>query len=196
VRPGIVQFPAQPHVSGLVRFLKGGGVTGVPVEIQQFAGRPGWKTIARTATGGDGRYDAAVGVTGNRILRARFPGTGSVTGSVSKQGAVKVRPSLVASRSVSRARVGRTPLVVGTIAPAKSRVVIVVQRRVGSANRRVAVFRVKARGGRFRKGFRLSRPGLYRFYAVFPGDAANLSSTSTALYVRAVGARGGGTDSG
>jgi N-acetylmuramoyl-L-alanine amidase len=187
VRPGVVRFPGRAHVSGLVRFFKGGGVAGVPVEIQMFTGRPGWRTIGRATTGGDGRFDAEVAPTAFRILRARFPGTGAVVGSVSKQGLVKVRPSLTVKRSVGRAAVGRTPQILGTIAPAKSRVTVVVQRRIGTRNQRVGVFRVRASGGRFRKGFRFSRPGLYRFYAVFPGDRANLAATSAAFYVRAVG---------
>jgi hypothetical protein len=83
------------------------------------------------------------------------------------------------------------PIVEGTIAPQKSRVTVVVQRRAGRRNVTVARYRVGVRSGRFRKGHRLRETGLYRFYAVSGSDSRNLAASSNAVYVRAVPASGG-----
>ena len=112
-------------------------------------------------------------------------------GSTSRQGVVLVRPTLTTTRSVSRAQIGRTPVIAGTIGPAKKRVLVVVERRIGGRNQRVARVLVGARGGRFRTAFRLRRAGLHRFSAVFAGDAANLPASGVPVYVRAVGTAGG-----
>jgi hypothetical protein len=186
-RPRTISFANQVRVTGLVRTLKGQAVGGAAVQVQEFIGRLGWKTIATTTAAGDGRFAALIAPAGKRILRARFAGSPQYVASTSKQSTVNVRAVIQARRSVSRTRVGRTPQILGRVNPAKSRLVVIVQRRDGARNRRVARFVVRARKGRFRKGYRLKSPGLYRFYAVFLGDAANLSAVSKPFYVRASG---------
>ena len=191
VGPGVVSFPQQARLTGTLRRLTGAGVSGAPVEVQAFAGRAGWRTVARTTSAAGGAFEALLSPPAKRVLRARFPGGQGLLGSTSRQGVVLVRPTLTTTRSVSRAPVGRTPVIAGTIGPAKRRVLVVVERRIGGRNRRVARVLVPARGGRFRTAFRLRRAGLFRFSAVFAGDAANLSATGMPVYVRAVGTAGG-----
>ena len=191
VGPGIVRFPQQARLSGTLRRLTGAGVSGAPVEVQAFAGRAGWRTVARTTSSADGAFEALLSPPAKRVLRARFAGGQGLLGSTSRQGVVLVRPVLTTTRSVSRARVGRTPVIAGRIGPAKKRVLVVVERRIGGRNRRVARVLVRARGGRFRTAFRLRRPGLFRFSAVFAGDTANLAASGAPVYVRALGTAGG-----
>ena len=187
VGPGVVRFPQQARLTGTLRRLTGAGVSGAPVEVQAFAGRAGWRTVARTTSAAGGRFEALLSPPAKRVLRARFPGGQGLLGSTSRQGVVQVRPVLTTTRSVSRARVGRTPVIAGTIGPAKRRVLVVVERRIGGRNRRVARVLVAARGGRFRTAFRLRQSGLHRFSVVFPGDTANLAASGVPVYVRAVG---------
>jgi hypothetical protein len=69
----------------------------------------------------------------------------------------------------------------GTIKPAKRRVTVVLL----SGKRRVGSFRVRARHGAYTKHVKLKKPGLYRLYGAFPGDAANVAAASRAVFVRA-----------
>ena len=190
VAPTRVRFPGSVRVSGRLRLLRGDGVGGANVEIQELGTR-GWRTFARTRTDDQGAFTAVVAPTRNRLLRTSFAGDGRALPSTSARASVQVRPQLVLSRSVRRARTGQTPVVSGRIAPPKSRVVVVVQRQVGARTSRVARFSVRARGGRFRKAYRLRAPGLHRFYAVFPGDRSNSPATSEAIHVRASRSTGG-----
>ena len=192
VGPGVVRFPQQARLTGTLRMLTGAGVGGAPVEVQAFAGRAGWRTVARTTSAAGGAFEALLSPPAKRVLRARFPGGQGLLGSTSRQGTVLVRPTLTTTRSVSRAQVGRTPVIAGTIGPAKKRVLVVVERRIGGRNRRVGRVLVPARGGRFRTAFRLRQSGLHRFSAVFAGDAANLPASGVPVYVRALGTAGGG----
>jgi hypothetical protein len=81
--------------------------------------------------------------------------------------------------------------VAGTIAPRRTRLTLVVQRRAGRRNVRVATVAVRARAGRFRKAFRVRSPGLYRFYVRVAGDRDTLSATSAPFYIRVVPSGGG-----
>jgi hypothetical protein len=79
----------------------------------------------------------------------------------------------------------------GSVAPAKLKLVLVVQRRDAGHTRTVATLPVRARKGRFRKGYRVRIAGLYRFYVAFRGDKANLPASSNAVYVRVARSAGG-----
>jgi len=82
--------------------------------------------------------------------------------------------------------VGRTPIISGVIQPAKSRVRLVITRRVGRRNVRVGSFSLRARHGRFRKAFRLPARGLYSYRVLFAGDRSNVKASSSTLHIRAV----------
>lgn len=193
VRPGVLSFGQLVQVEGRLRLLSGTAVAQAPVEIQASTPR-GWRRVATATTGGDGSFRAGVTRPGRSLLRARFAGDGQRLTSLSRGTVLEVRPAFNLARSTARASVGRTPTVAGRIGPAKGRVIVVVERRVGRRNVRLARFVVRPRGGRFRKGWRLRQPGLHRFIAVFPGDRRNLAVSSAPVYVRGIGStRGGGT---
>ena len=68
----------------------------------------------------------------------------------------------------------------GTIKPAKRRVNVVLLR----GKQRVASFAVRPRGGSYTKHVRLKKPGLYRVYGSFGGDASNVAGASRAVFLR------------
>ena len=187
VQPPVVRFSEQARVTGSLRKLTGEPLSDAPVEIQAFAGGAGWRTVAGTATGLGGAFQALVTPSAKRVLRARYPGGQALLASTSRQAVVKVRATLTATRSTSRVRVGETPVIAGRIGPRKRRVLVIVERRLGGRNLRVARAPVPAPGGRFRKAFRMLRPGLVRFLVLFPGDAAHLPAQARPLYVRVLG---------
>ena len=190
VQPPVLAFPGQATISGRVRRITGQPLAGVPVEIQHFVGIA-WRTFAHTTSGADGTFAATLLPSAKRILRARFPGDATFLPSVSRDDIVEVRPALAVKRSVARARVGRTPVISGAVQPAKSRVVMVVDRRGGGVSRRVARVTVRTLAGNFRKGFRLRTRGLYRFRVLFPGDRAHLPVSAPPVHVRAAPGAGG-----
>ena len=106
--------------------------------------------------------------------------------STSQRLNLSVQPRIIIRRSVTRARVGQTPLISGVIQPAKARVRLIINRVVRGRTVRVASIQLRVIRGRFRKAYRLSVPGLYSYRVLFPGDAANLKAGSTTLHVRAV----------
>jgi hypothetical protein len=189
--PREVVFPGEARATGRVRTVRGAPAAGVPVEVQQLGRDSAWRLIARATTASDGAYAARIAAPGNRTLRARFPGTSALRPSASGRAGLRVLPLIEADRSVTRARAGQTPVVQGTIRPAKARLMVIVERRDGGTLRRVAADRIRARSGRFRKAFRLTRPGLYRFRVVFAGDSANPRAESPAFHIRVVPGSGG-----
>jgi hypothetical protein len=190
ITPTVVRFPAAVRVAGRLALSGGEPVGDAPIQVQILGSR-GWRTLSETRTRADGSFETDVIPGGRAALRVRYPGGPSLRPSASGSRTVKVRPTITATRSVSRARVGQTPIVAGRIQPSRTNIEVVVQRREGSRNLRVATFRVRARNGRFRKGVRVTRPGLYRFYARFRGDRDNLSATSVPFYIRVVPSSGG-----
>jgi hypothetical protein len=192
VSPGVVRFGERPLVRGRLRLMRGDPVGAAPIEVQGLAAGA-WRTLARTTSRDDGSFGVGVFAAVKRVLRVRFPGDRSRQSSISRRAVVLVRPTIAVRRSVRRAAVGRTPVVSGHIAPAKSRLVLVVATRARGGWRRIARVPVRARRGEFRKGIRLRRPGLHRVTVVFTGDPANLPVGSAPVHVRAQrGRRGGG----
>ena len=196
IGPRIVAFPQAVRFTGRLTLDSGGPVGGAPVQVQVLRGQA-WRTVTSVNTRSDGSFEAEISPGGSNTLRVRYPGGSSLRPVVSRRVLVRVRPRLSARRSVSRARVGQTPIVAGTIKPRRARVQLVVQRRVGNRNVTVATENVRVRDGRFRKGVRVRSAGLYRFYVRFRGDDKNLSAVSTPFYIRVVPAgSGGGAQSG
>jgi hypothetical protein len=77
-------------------------------------------------------------------------------------------------------------MISGVIQPSKSIVRLVINRKAGKRNVRVASFRLRAKRGRFRKAYRLRTPGLYSYRVIFAGDRSNAKASSTTVHVRAV----------
>ena len=190
--PTLVPYEGAVKLSGVLKLIKGDPVAGAAVEIQEFTGGA-WATIGSTTSRGDGSFESALTPTARSILRARFPGDGTLLPSTSRQSLVKVRAMLKVKRSASKAQTGQTPVISGSVAPAKTKLVLVVQRREGRTNRTVANVPVRARRGRYRKGFRVRVPGLYRFYVAFRGDKDNQPAQSPGVYVRVARSAGGAT---
>ena len=119
-------------------------------------------------------------------FRVIYAGDGSHLPSTSSRLNLSVQPRIVIRRSVKRARVGQTPVISGVIQPAKTRVRLIINRVIGKRIVRVASLKLRTTRGRFRKAYRLTASGLYSYRVLFPGDLANLKTSSTTLHVRAV----------
>ncbi|MEX2196095.1 MAG: N-acetylmuramoyl-L-alanine amidase [Thermoleophilaceae bacterium] len=191
IGPRVVRFPQAVRFSGRLTLGSGGPVGDAPVQVQALRGQA-WRTVKAANTGSDGSFATEINPGGSNTLRVRYPGGASLRPVVSRRTLVRVRPRVTAGRSVSRARVGQTPIVAGRIQPRRAKLELVVQRRVGRRNVTISKTALRARGGRFRKGVRVKRAGLYRFYVRFRADSKNLGATSTPFYIRVVPAGSGG----
>jgi hypothetical protein len=98
---------------------------------------------------------------------------------------LKVVPELKLQRSASRRGVGQTVTLSGTVQPNKTKLQLVVERRIGK-KRSVGTLALRARRGKFARTYRFHSTGLFRFYVRFPGDKGNSATKSTAVYVRAL----------
>jgi hypothetical protein len=182
--PGAVVYPAKATVSGALRQINGDPVTGVPLEIQAY-GTSGWRTAWTATTGDDGGFRVDIGARLSHQIRVRFAGDASRLGAVSTAVQLKVVPELNLQRSASRRPVGQSVTLSGTVQPNKSRLVLVVERRLGKA-RSTGTLKLGASKGRFQRTYRFHSPGLFRFYVSFAGDKGNAATKSGAVYVRAV----------
>jgi hypothetical protein len=155
--------------------------------VQTF-GSSGWRTAWRATTADDGGFSVKVGAKQSHVLRVLYAGEPGRAASTSKPLNLVIVPELSLSRSASRRPVGQAVTLSGTVQPAKRRLVLVVERRLGKKKARGSV-KLGARGGNFAKTYRFRSAGLYRFYVTFAGDKGNASGKSTAVYVRAVVSR-------
>jgi hypothetical protein len=184
-QPPLLVYPHSTAITGTLALINTTPLGGGPLQVQLY-GRGGWHTIAGGASAADGTFSVPFTPHVNHQFRVTYAGDGTHLPSTSRRLNLKVRPRIVIRRSVKRARVGRTPVVSGVIQPAKSRVRLVINRRVGKRNLRVGSFKLRARHGRFRKAFRLTTRGLYSYRVLFAGDRSNVKASSTTLHVRAV----------
>ena len=180
-----ITYPGPANVGGRLLRMTGEPIGGAAVEVQ-LRGPDGYVPVGTGQTAADGSFHVEASPPFSGLMRVRYFGGEALRASSSKRMRIRVRPRITLERSVSRAEVGRTPIVEGAIDPPRTRVTIVVERRVGRRDVRVASYRLRPRGGVFRKGHRLRAPGLYRFRAVFTGDGLNRSASSASVYVRAV----------
>jgi hypothetical protein len=182
--PGSVVYPRQATVSGALRQINGEPVAGVALDVQAY-GTSGWRNTWQATTGSDGGFSLDVGARLSHKLRVRYAGDDVRLGSVSKTVLLNVVPELKLQRSASRKALGQTVTLSGTVQPNKTRLQLVVERRVGK-KKSVGTLALRARSGRFARIYRFHSTGLYRFYVKFAGDKANSASKSTAVYVRAL----------
>jgi hypothetical protein len=125
-----------------------------------------------------------IGARLSHQIRVRFAGDDLRLGVVSKSLPLKVVPELKLQRSASRKAVGQTVTLSGTVQPNKTRLQLVVERRVGK-KRSTGTLALRARSGKFARTYRFHTSGLFRFYVKFPGDNGNAAASSDAVYVRA-----------
>jgi hypothetical protein len=115
----------------------------------------------------------------------RFAGDDLRLGTVSKSMLLNVVPELKLQRSASRRPVGQTVTLSGTVQPNKTRLVLVVERRLGKTTD-TGTLKLGASRGRFKRTYRFHSAGLFRFYVKFAGDKGNAAAKSSAVYVRAL----------
>jgi hypothetical protein len=192
--PASVVYPAQATVSGALRQINGDPVPGAPLEVQAL-GSSGWRATWRATTGADGGFRIDIGARLSHQIRVSYTGDDVRFGSVSRAMLLKVVPELKLQRSVSRRPVGQTATLSGTVQPNKTRLMLVVERRIGK-KRDVGTLKLRASRGRFARTYRFHSAGLFRFYVKFAGDKGNPAARSAAVYVRALPAAAPQTNSG
>jgi hypothetical protein len=184
ITPAAVVYPAQATVSGALRQVNGDAVAGVPLAVQAY-GSSGWRNTWTATTGDDGGFRIDIGARLTHQVRVSFAGDAGRIGSVSKTMVLKVVPELRLQRSAARRSVGQTVTLSGTVQPNKTKLALVVERRVGRT-KQTGTLALGASRGRFKRTYRFHSAGLFRFYVRFAGDKANAATQSTAVYVRAL----------
>ena len=111
-----------------------------------------------------------------------FPGAPAYRHSTSKQAALNVQPGLVLRAPAGRLKASSRVRLRGEVKPAKPRVTVTLQRRVGK--RYVGVASKRAGGSRFGVTFRPRRTGRYRAVSRFAGDSSNVAGRSPYAYFR------------
>jgi hypothetical protein len=152
----------------------------------QLYGKGAWHTVARGQSASDGTFSVPFAPHVGHQFRVVYPGDASHLSSTSKRMNLTVAPRVTIRRSVKRARVGQTPVISGTITPAKTRLRLIVNRVAGKKQVRVASVRLRVSHGHFRKAIRLGVAGLYSYRVLFAGDKSNVKASSSTLHVRAV----------
>jgi hypothetical protein len=183
LQPPLVTFGQSTTVSGSLALINATPLSGA-VQVQLF-GHGAWHTVASGSSAADGSFGIPLRPNVGHLLRVIYPGDGAHLASTSPKLTLKVRPAITLRRSVTRAAVGRTPTISGTIRPAKSKLRLVITRKSGGRKVRVASFNLRANHGHFRKSYRLAGPGLYTYQVRFAGDRSNISATSAKVHVRA-----------
>ncbi len=184
-QPPLVVFPQVTQITGTLALINTTPFGSQPLEIQLY-GKGAWHTVARGTSAADGSFSVPLAPHVAHQFRVLYPGDGSHLSSTSPRLNLSVQPRVTIRRSVKRTRVGRTPVISGTIRPSKTRLRLIVNRKVGRRQVRMKSFTLRATGGHFRKAYRLPVAGLYSFRVLFAGDAANAGASSTTLRVRAV----------
>jgi hypothetical protein len=194
-----VTYPNLLRLTGRLTGGSGEPIAGARVEIEQLKRSGAWQRAGVAMTADDGAFAESLRPASRRTLRARFPGDGDRAESVSAQTLVQVMPDLTIARSPSRLEAGRLLTVTGSIGPYRTRLTLLLERKVRSRYRRAGSFALRPsrapRGrlsyGDFARRLRLRRPGLYRVYAFFPGDARNAFARTPARYLRVTPSGGG-----
>jgi hypothetical protein len=184
-QPALVVFPQTTLITGTLALINATPFGRQPLQIQLY-GKGAWHTVARGSSAADGSFSVPLAPHVAHQFRVFYPGDGSHLSSTSARLNLSVLPRITIRRSVKRTHVGRTPTISGTITPAKSKVWLIVSRRVGTRQVRMKSFLLHPTAGRFRKSYRLPAAGLYSYRVLFAGDASNTKASSTTLHVRAV----------
>ena len=129
--------------------------------VHRQATNGSFKTIVRGTTGDGGSFALEFNPSKRAVVRVRFPGDASHGASESKPATVNVRPQLSWTRPSPQVAPGALVTVPGAIAPRKSSVRLVVERRSGKGRKgRVASVAAKAGTGKYNARIRLKTAGL------------------------------------
>jgi hypothetical protein len=178
--PFVAVVPHPARMSGTLIAGTGAPVSGAAVEIQRLVNGL-WRSVAGATTNSAGAFSATVSATKRQVLRARFPGDGTLKASASSSSVVLARPKLTITAPPGTMGVKRAFRLRGTIAPAKARVVIVLRKKVGRRYGRPSYVRVWPTRGVFSLRLLYKKTGRYRAYARFVGDDLNVQSNSRAI---------------
>ena len=185
----------QVQVSGALRDVDGGPISGVEVRIQKL-GATRWSTAARATTNSDGAFTAPVIVRQSAKLRAYYGGELAIGGEAltSSEVAVSAIPKLTIDVSAKHVGPGQTVTVKVGAKPSRSRVEVTLSKR-GSDGRYRTVSRssVKVSSGSGSVALRIPSAGLYGITVASPADAKGIAVTAPRIHVRcARGARPSG----
>jgi hypothetical protein len=169
-------------LTGVLKRGDGSPIAGQRVLVQK-QGKSGWVTVARTQSGDDGAWTAAVPWRAAGRVRARAAVTGT-TAAATEGVQVGCTPALAAKARTTRIKAGRSLTVSGTVRPLAPVLVTVEKQGSDGKWRKVATTTIRPRRAQFTAAVALKRPGLYRLTPRTGSGAAKASAA--ALYVRAV----------
>jgi hypothetical protein len=185
---GRLAFPQPVQVGGTLALSDGTPIGNARVEIQVRSLRGAFVSIATAQTGADGAWTSSVNSSRTVAVRAYWPGDGTRRAVASARTTVVVAPTLSLAPSAKRLRAGQRVKLSGAIAPRKSVVGLVVQRRGRGGWRGVGPRGARATGGSFAVKLRPAA-GLYRARAVFAGDQRNPKASSATVFFRVLPGR-------
>lgn len=170
---------------GTLRYGDGTPAAGQRVQIQARAGgNSAWVTLGTTTTGDDGDFAYGVSPSVTTAYRAVWTPVGSSSAFVSATHSI-ARSSTTALRvSASRARLGSTLVLSGSVAPNKAGSRVTIRYRRGTGAWRTIGARTLSTSSGYSLTFRPGTRGTYSFKATFAGDASNTGSTSAVRTTR------------
>jgi hypothetical protein len=177
--PAPAVYGAPVVLSGRVARARGTSLAGVPVAVQRLTGGT-FSTLATTTTATNGSWVASVAVARNGTWRALYAGDRAHASAVSPRIAVDVAPALALAPLAAAVHPGQAFTVSGTIAPAKPRLTVLLERRIGGRFRVGARRAVALVGAGFATTLRARAAGRYRVRVAFAGDAANVPTSASA----------------
>jgi hypothetical protein len=157
-------------------------IAGVTVELQQL-GRTGWRTRAEGTTDPEGYFAATAKVKRYAILRWKFAGDETYRPYRGDGAGIQIAP-LISLETATTAVAPDEPVeLTGTIAPAKTKaVVLVVERQDESGRwRRVSRKAVTPKRGKFKAKRTFREEGTYRVSVTFAGDTLNAPAVSPVI---------------
>jgi N-acetylmuramoyl-L-alanine amidase len=170
--PRFVSYGRRARISGRLRRAGGRRLSRKPLQVQVLRGRT-WRTAAQARTGSSGAFSVKLRPRVTRLVRVRFPGDGTLRPSASKAVQLVVLPVVALSRHPVSARAGGRVAVAGTVKPAKSRLVLIVQLRRRGRWLAPGYKGITAAGGRFSIRFRPGRRGAWRYSVATIADRSH-----------------------
>ena len=170
-------------VSGTLVGPDGNPLAGQAVELQVNSDNV-WRSARRVTTGSDGGYLTDLKPAKRMYVRVRYRGSAEIRGGASARLLLNVRPVLTFDRPPKRGVRGRRVVVLGTVAPRKPAVTVVLQQRLQGHWRKVATRQARTRRGRFETSFVPAFRAAYRYYAVARSDLDTDRGASTIRSLR------------
>jgi N-acetylmuramoyl-L-alanine amidase-like protein len=180
-----VRVPDSAAFGGTLADAAGSPLAARTVELQARLASGEWRAVTTTVTASDGTWALSLASTRSGTFRAHFAGDGAAPAATSPSRRVVVLPRIEVRATRGRVRRGRLVTLVGSIAPPKRGLRVVVWRRVRGANRFAGRFGVVERGRGLTARVRVRSASLYRFQVVSRADGVNAAGASNVVWVRA-----------